>query len=215
MDDRIRALTSADESILLTMLMYAAHESSVEIVRSNPALNRYVKDWGRSGDSGFVAIDECPVGAAWLRLFASNDRGFGYVDEGISELAIAVIPQYRGKGIGTKLLIQIIECGRNIYPAISLSVRADNPVVNLYQRSGFIKIDESEIIGRTGVTSFNMIYRFGRCQGVFNGIDRELLAWYDRTGTRYLMPEEVAQQERQRADRLAEQLRALGIDPDI
>ena len=62
----------------------------------------------------------------------------------------------------------------------------------------------------------------GRCQGVFNGIDRELLAWYDRTNTRYLMPEEVAQQERQRADRvqlqadrLAEQLRALGIDPDI
>lgn len=62
----------------------------------------------------------------------------------------------------------------------------------------------------------------GRCQGVFNGIDRELLAWYDRTGTRYLMPEEVAQQERQRADRvqlqadrLAEQLRALGIEPNI
>ena len=69
----------------------------------------------------------------------------------------------------------------------------------------------------------------GRCQGVFNGIDRELLAWYDRTNTRYLMPEEVAQQERQRADlvqqqadriqlqadRLAEQLRALGVDPEI
>ncbi len=68
----------------------------------------------------------------------------------------------------------------------------------------------------------------GRYQGVFNGIDRELLAWFDRTGTRYLMPEEsvrverqIAQQERQiaqtqkqRADRLAEQLRALGIEPN-
>jgi hypothetical protein len=55
----------------------------------------------------------------------------------------------------------------------------------------------------------------GRCQGVFNGIDRELLAWFDRSGTRYLMPEETAQQEKQRADRLAEQLRALGIDPNL
>ncbi len=76
----------------------------------------------------------------------------------------------------------------------------------------------------------------GRCQGVFNGIDRELLAWFDRAGTRYLMPEEsvlverqraqqerqiaqderqVAQNEKQRADRLAAQLRALGIDPNL
>ena len=58
-----------------------------------------------------------------------------------------------------------------------------------------------------------LLFRSAGCG--FNGIDRELLAWYDLTGTRYLMPEEVAQQERQRADRLAEQLRALGIDPDI
>ena len=159
-DYKIRVLTNADESILWTMLAYAAHESSVENVRANPALDRYVKDWGRTGDSGFIAIDECPVGSAWLRLFASGDRGFGYVDEGIPELAIAVSPEYRGMGIGTKLLIQIIEYTRNIYPAISLSVRADNPVVNLYQRSGFVKIDNSEIIGRTGVTSFNMIYKY-------------------------------------------------------
>jgi Uma2 family endonuclease len=69
----------------------------------------------------------------------------------------------------------------------------------------------------------------GRCQGVFNGIDRELLAWFELTGTRYLMPEEIAQQERQnaqkarqnaqaekeRVDRLVAQIRALGIDPDL
>lgn len=160
MNYKIRALTNTDESILWTMLMYAAHESSIEVIRENTDLARYVKKWGRSGDLGFVAIDEYPIGAAWLRLFTSNDRGFGYVDEGIPELAIAVIPEYRGIGIGTKLLMQIIEYTRNIYPAISLSVRADNPVVSLYQRSGFVKIDNSEIIGRTGVTSFNMIYKY-------------------------------------------------------
>jgi Uma2 family endonuclease len=62
----------------------------------------------------------------------------------------------------------------------------------------------------------------GRYRGILNGIDRELLAWFDRTNTRYLMPEEsaqlerqIARTERQRADRLAAQLRALGIDPDL
>jgi Uma2 family endonuclease len=55
----------------------------------------------------------------------------------------------------------------------------------------------------------------GRYRGILNGIDRELLAWFDRSHTRYLMPEENVQIERQRADRLAAQLRALGIDPSL
>ena len=158
---QIKALTDTDESTLLPMLMHAAHESSLENVRSNPDLFRYVKDWGRSGDLGFVAIDNIPIGAAWLRLFSSENRGFGYVDDRTPELAFAVLPEYRGKGIGTKLLTQIIAVVGDLYPAISLSVRANNPVISLYQRVGFVKVDGSEIINRTGETSsFNMIYRY-------------------------------------------------------
>jgi Transglutaminase-like superfamily len=76
---KIRVLSDADESILWTMLMYAAHESSIEIMRSHPALDPYVKDWGRGSDMGFIAIDnnsidEYPIGAAWLRLFSSDNR---------------------------------------------------------------------------------------------------------------------------------------------
>jgi ribosomal protein S18 acetylase RimI-like enzyme len=163
---KIRALENVDELNLWTMLMYAAHESSIEIVQDNPDLSRYVKDWGRNGDLGCVAInvnsdDECWIGAAWLRLFASDNRGFGYVDDGIPELAIAVSPKYRGKGIGTKLLMKTIELARSIYPAISLSVRANNPVISLYNRVGFVKVEGSEVVDRTGITSsFNMIYRY-------------------------------------------------------
>ena len=165
MDYKIRALTNADESILWTMLMYAAHEPSVEIVREHTDLFRYVKDWGKNDDLGFVVMDsqagaECYLGAVWLRLFSSNDRGFGYIEDGIPELAMAVSPEYRGNGIGTKLLMQMIESARNIYPAISLCVRANNPAINLYQRAGFVKVDGSEVINRTGGISFNMIYRY-------------------------------------------------------
>jgi ribosomal protein S18 acetylase RimI-like enzyme len=160
-DYKIRILTGADESTLWTMLMYAAHESSIENVRSNPALDRYVKDWGKSGDLGLVAVaNSHPLGAAWLRSFSSDNRGFGYVETGIPELAIAVSPEHRGRGIGTKLLMQTIELASSLYLGISLSVRANNPVLNLYQRAGFVKVDGSEILNRTGVSSFNMIYRY-------------------------------------------------------
>jgi len=58
-------------------------------------------------------------------------------------------------------------------------------------------------------------------RGNYSGVTREWLYWYDADGKRYLTPEEQvkesaqrAQQESQRADRLAERLRELGIDPD-
>jgi GNAT superfamily N-acetyltransferase len=100
------------------------------------------------------------IGAAWLRLWLNDDKGFGYIDDSIPELAIAVLPEYRGKGIGTELLMNILASAQSIYPAISLSVRANNPVVNLYQRLGFTKVDGSELMVDGVVSSFNMIHKF-------------------------------------------------------
>ncbi len=48
--------------------------------------------------------------------------------------------------------------------------------------------------------------------GVYRAWKRKWLYWYDNEGNRLPAPEEVAQQERQRADRLASQLRQIGID---
>ncbi|MDJ1182883.1 Uma2 family endonuclease [Roseofilum casamattae] len=54
----------------------------------------------------------------------------------------------------------------------------------------------------------------GRAEGTYQGITREWLYWYDENGDRYLTAEEKMVAERCRADKLAEKLRSLGIDPD-
>jgi GNAT superfamily N-acetyltransferase len=160
-DYTIRALTVADESILWTMLMYAAHESSIESVQSQPIIARYVEGWGRSGDIGSVAlINENAIASAWLRLWAEDDAGFGYIDSAIPELAMAVLPEYRGNGVGSSLLKQVLRSAEGLFPAVCLSVREENPVVNLYQRVGFVKVAGSEIMNRVGGISFNMVYKF-------------------------------------------------------
>jgi hypothetical protein len=51
-------------------------------------------------------------------------------------------------------------------------------------------------------------------QGTYQGITRDWLYWYDTEGVRYLSPEERAIASEQRAQRLADELRKLGIDPD-
>jgi hypothetical protein len=48
----------------------------------------------------------------------------------------------------------------------------------------------------------------------YGGLTRDWLYWYDENDRRYPTPTERVQRERQRADRLAAQLRALGIEPD-
>ncbi len=61
----------------------------------------------------------------------------------------------------------------------------------------------------------------GRGRQVIGGIEQEVLLWHDAQGHSYPMPDQQIQDmrnqlvaERQRADRLAEYVRSLGIDPD-
>jgi GNAT superfamily N-acetyltransferase len=101
---------------------------------------RYVRAWGRPGDTAVIALEEgFPVGAAWFRLFPAVEPGYGYVDEQTPELAIAVVPSKRGHGIGDALLRGLLERAREAgYRSVSLSVDAKNAgAIRLYERHGF------------------------------------------------------------------------------
>lgn len=161
LDYTLAVITADQEALIWQMLMHAAHEDSLEALQWQPELARYAAGWGRSGDLGIVAIAEAtPIGAAWLRQWTLANRGFGFVDTAIPEMAIAVLPEYRGQGVGTQLVIQLLWAAREYYPAVSLNVRADNPARRLYERLGFRKVPDSDMVNRTGGVSFNLVYPF-------------------------------------------------------
>jgi ribosomal protein S18 acetylase RimI-like enzyme len=144
----LRRLNSSDQTLLWEMLYQSLYVPKGlgafdRTIVERPEIGKYVADWGRENDSGFVAVNEedGSVGAVWLRLFKSDDRGFGYVNDRTPELGIAVLPAYRGQGIGTLLLHRLIESAHGSYEAISLSVSAANRAVRLYQRMGFAVVD--------------------------------------------------------------------------
>jgi ribosomal protein S18 acetylase RimI-like enzyme len=94
-----------------------------------------------------IAIDGgFPVGAAWYRLFARERRGYGFVDERTPELAIAVVPNARGKGVGAKLLDALLARARTEgFGTISLSVDRNNAgAIGLYERHGFERVGEED-----------------------------------------------------------------------
>jgi ribosomal protein S18 acetylase RimI-like enzyme len=136
----LRAATSADEAILREILYVALFvpPGSAPFPRSvldDPAIARYVEAWGtRDGDRGALATaDGQSVGAAWVRRFGATEPGYGFVDETIPELTIAVRDTHRGRGIGTSLLRHL----QDALPAISLSCDPTNPAWRLYARMGF------------------------------------------------------------------------------
>src|SRR5437588_1305405 len=102
----IRPAGRQDVRFLRDMLRHAYYWRSSAVPESGELpVRRYVERWGRAGDSGLIAIDEFqPVGAAWYRLFRTDDAGYGFVDEQTPELSIAVVPSRRGRGIGAQLL---------------------------------------------------------------------------------------------------------------
>ncbi len=106
----------------------------------------YVKAWGRSGDTAVIALlDGFPVGAAWFRLFPASTPGYGFVDEQTPELAVAVVPNARGKGVGSALLSTLLLRAREGgFAAVSLAVdRLNEGAIGLYANHGFVQVGET------------------------------------------------------------------------
>jgi ribosomal protein S18 acetylase RimI-like enzyme len=105
----------------------------------------YVKGLGRPGDTVLIAVDDgFPVGAAWYRLFRRDHPGYGFVDEETPELAVAVVPSRRGRGIGDALVNALVDRARSEhYPALSLSVEKRNDaLLAFYEKHGFTRVHE-------------------------------------------------------------------------
>ena len=142
MDYAIRPLTTADKPILWEMLYQALHTAEGGPPRDTvkrPEFARYVAGWGRPGDAGFVAHDTENgqlLGAVWMRRLSDQP-------DAPPDLAFAVKPGLRRRGIGSALLTQLVKA----YPeqsTISIRASANNATVRLYERFGFKIVKESK-----------------------------------------------------------------------
>ncbi len=110
---------------------------------NNEELQVYVKDFGNYKDDNCMVaeLNNKIIGACWTRIM--ND--YGHIDDDTPSFAISLYEEYRGNGIGTKLMETMLKLLKEKgYRKTSLAVQKNNYAVKLYKKVGFRIIDESE-----------------------------------------------------------------------
>lgn len=96
-----------------------------------PELQVYIDGFGqKKGDYCLIAeIAGKIVGTVWTRIM--ND--YGHIDDDTPSLAISLYREYRGLGIGTALMKEIlVQLTGQGYERVSLSVQKANYAVKMY-----------------------------------------------------------------------------------
>lgn len=69
-----------------------------------------------------------------------------YVDHGIDEIHIvdlALLPEFRARGVGTRLLQDVLKRAETSGKVVRLHVERSNPALRLYDSMGFRTIDDA------------------------------------------------------------------------
>lgn len=144
----LRELKS-EETILLRDFLYEAifipegMDPPPRDIIGRPELKLYYEDFG-SGKADFCIVAEDDgkvVGAAWTRLMDD----YGHVDEETPSFAISLYKEYRGQGIGTRLMKDMLALLKEKgFKKASLAVQKANYAVRMYEKVGFKTVDENE-----------------------------------------------------------------------
>lgn len=150
-----------EEIPLLKTFLYEAifQRPGVEKLPKNviyePELSVYIDDFGKESDRCFVAEYKSKIiGAVWTRILSGEIQGFGHLNDQTPEFAISVLKDFRGQGIGVKLMRQMLLELENVgYAQTSLAVQKDNYALAMYQALGFKIVAEND-------EEFIMLYTF-------------------------------------------------------
>lgn len=76
----------------------------------------------------------------WTRIMDD----YGHVDNDTPSFAISLYREYRGQGIGTQLMLKMLELLKEQgYKKASLAVQKANYAVKMYEKLGFRTVDEN------------------------------------------------------------------------
>jgi ribosomal protein S18 acetylase RimI-like enzyme len=106
-------------------------KSSFLRMQFNAQTTHYKKNY-TDADYSIILVDGKPAGRLYLH---QQTRDLRIMD-------IVLAPEWRGSGIGTMLLREIMDRAGTAGDSVSIHVERDNPAMRLYERLGFRPVNE-------------------------------------------------------------------------
>lgn len=88
-----------------------------------------------SCERNIIEVDGKPAGRLWIDEWKDQIR---LVD-------IALMPEYRASGLGTRLVRDVLARGAAAGKPVTIHVEGYNPALHLYERLGFEKVDTNGV----------------------------------------------------------------------
>ena len=93
-------------------------------------------------------VDQFPNAQFSIVKQTNRDVGRLYVDRRVDEIRIidiALLPRFRGRGLGAALLEYIIDEARDKQLPVTIHVEKNNPAMSLYKRMGFSLVEDQGV----------------------------------------------------------------------
>lgn len=148
MDYKIRTISEGEDSLLENFLYEAIFvpkgvSAPPKTIINQPELQVYIAGFGKKKDDIclIAEVDKKAVGGVWVRIMDD----YGHIDNDTPSFAISLYRDYRGFGIGTALMQEMLRILKDRgYKQASLAVQKANYAVKMYQKTGFEIVDENK-----------------------------------------------------------------------
>lgn len=142
----LRAITDADLPLLLEIYASTRREELMQVPWDDAQKAAFLRmqfdaqhhhyQTHYAGDRfDLVLIEGAPVGRLYVGRWPSQ----------ICVIDISLLPAWRGRGLGRQLLEELIAEADEARKPVSVHVEKFNPARRLYERLGFIKIEDLEV----------------------------------------------------------------------
>lgn len=121
--------TRADE---MAMLPWTDEVKQAFVRMQFQAQDTYYHEQFRDAEFSVMELGGRPIG----RLYVDRRK-----DE-IRVIDIALLPEHRGKGIGSRVMGSLLDEARKSGKPVRIHVEKNNPALRLYRRLGFAKIED-------------------------------------------------------------------------
>ena len=106
------------------------------------AQHQYYREHYADAEFRVIVVEGRPAGRIYV----------AWLEDGLRLMEITLLPSFRNQGIGTALVRQVLDEAARAGKQVRLHVEPFNPALRLYQRLGFVKLEDRGVYWFMGWT---------------------------------------------------------------